>query len=500
MDLTNLNKDRKRRKPAIDVSTMIYGKIPPQARDVEQAVLGAILLERSAMDIAIEILTPDCFYVGAHQLIFKAMQLLAQKSQPIDLLTVVEQLRSSEHLEKIGGPYYVAQLTNSVTSAANLTSHCRIILEKYMKREIIRVGGQMVMDGYEDSIDVFNLLDESETSLMAVTVNNLKKDYRGIDAGLVKVIQKIEHMRHLESPVMGVPSGFRKLDKCTGGWQDTDLIIIAARPSVGKTAFALNLAANAALDPEKRTPVGFFCLEMSESQLIERVLAAKSNIHLERIRKGRFDEPGMKELYEKGVQPLSQAPIFFDDTPGLSLFELRAKARRMKNKHGVGLIIVDYLQLMSVGTEERLTREQQVAKISRELKKLAKEIELPIIALSQMSRDIEGKNREPQLSDLRESGAIEQDADLVMFLYQPSKQDVQKDPELRNKGMIKIAKHRNGQLEDFTMRWEGWVQKWTEIEDLPQQAGNWKPVDLPKNARLFTEPEKKTLDEEDMPF
>src|SRR5215203_7047871 len=419
MDLTNLNRDKKnRRKPSLDLSTMIYGKVPPQAKDLEEAVLGAIMLEKGAFDIVIEILKAECFYVDSHQRVFKAMQSLANKSQPIDILTVVEELRFKEELDLIGGPYYVTKLTNAVVSSANIDAHARIILQKFIQRELIRISGEIIGDAYEDSTDVFHLLDQAESKIYEVTSNHLKNNYESIDSVLVKTIQRIEDLRHKNEDITGVPSGFPSLDRITYGWQNTDLIILAARPAVGKTAFALNLARSAALHPTKSTPVALFSLEMSAGQLVQRILAAESEIHLEKISRGKMEEHEMKQLYAKGIQRLAQAPLFIDDTPALNIFELRAKCRRLKNANNIGMIIIDYLQLMSgTGENRNGNREQEISNISRNLKGLAKELQVPIIALSQLSRAVEqrgskdGGAKIPQLSDLRESGAIEQDAD-----------------------------------------------------------------------------------------
>jgi replicative DNA helicase len=289
MDLTNLNRDRKqRRKSTLDLSTMVYGKVPPQAKELEEAVLGAIMLEKGAFDTVVEILKPECFYVEGHQRIFRAMQALAQKSQPIDILTVVEELRFREDLELVGGPYYVTKLTNSVVSAANIEAHARIILQKFIQRELIRISGEIIGDAYEDSTDVFDLLDDAESKLFEITNNHLRKNFDTIDSVLVKTIQRIEDLRHRNEEVTGVPSGFPSLDRVTYGWQNTDLIILAARPAVGKTAFALNLARNAALHPSKPTPVALFSLEMSAGQLVQRILSAESEIWLEKIARGKM--------------------------------------------------------------------------------------------------------------------------------------------------------------------------------------------------------------------
>jgi replicative DNA helicase len=509
MDLTNLNRDKKnRRKTPLDLSTMIYGKVPPQAKDLEEAVLGAMMLEKGAFDVVIEILKSECFYVDAHQRIFKAMQSLANKSQPIDILTVVEELRTREELDLVGGPYYVTKLTNAVVSSANIEAHSRIVLQKFIQRELIRISGEIISDAYEDSTDVFDLLDQAESKIYEVTSTHLRNSYETIDSVLVKTIQRIEDLRHKNEDITGVPTGFATLDRITYGWQSTDLIILAARPSVGKTAFALNLARNAALHPTKSTPVAFFSLEMSAGQLVQRILSAESEIWLEKISRGKMEEHEMKQLYARGIQRLAQAPIFIDDTPALNIFELRAKCRRLKNASNIGLIIIDYLQLMSgTGDNRNGNREQEISTISRSLKGLAKELQVPIIALSQLSREVEKRkdgNKMPQLSDLRESGAIEQDADMVMFLYRPEYYDITQDEmgdNNRGETHVRIAKHRNGSLETIKLRALLHIQKF--IEDtgggdygsgLPS---NFKPVagnDGNGGARMFIQTGSKMND------
>ena len=521
MDLTNLNKDRKNRRKngAPELGSLMYGKIPPQAKDLEDAVLGAIMLEKSAFDTVVEILKPECFYVEANQRIFRAMQGLQQKSMPIDLLTVVEELKTREELDLVGGPYYITRLTNAVVSSANIEVHARIILQKFIQRELIRISGEIIGDAYEDSTDVFDLLDDAESKLFDITNNHLRRDYESIDTVLVKTVQRIEDLRTRTEDITGVPSGFNILDKVTYGWQPTDLIILAARPSVGKTAFALNLARNAALHPTKPTPVAFFSLEMSSGQLVQRILSAESEIWLEKISRGRLEEHEMKQLYKKGIERLTSAPIHIDDTAALNIFELRAKCRRLKSKHDIGLIIIDYLQLMSgTGDNRNGNREQEISKISRDLKGLAKELKVPIIALSQLSREVEKRGAKdgqkiPQLSDLRESGAIEQDADMVMFLYRPEYYDITSN-ELgeSNKGetLIRIAKHRNGQLETIKLKALLHIQKFVEDDtdnygggNLPA-GGKWKPVQGgSEGAKLYIQKGSKMNDgefDEEAPF
>lgn len=516
MNLTNNSgdKNRRRKSGSLDLGTMMYGKVPPQAKDLEEAVLGAIMVEKSAFDIVSEILKPECFYVESNQRIYRAMQSLQQKNLPIDLLTVVEELKVREELDVVGGPYYVSKLTNSVVSSANIEAHSRIVVQKFIQRELIRISGEIIGDAYEDSTDVFDLLDSAEGKLFKISNEHLKKNFVSIDVALVKTIQRIEDIRTNPGDFTGVPSGFDILDQITWGWQPTDLIVLAARPSVGKTAFALNLARNAALHPVKPTAVGFFSLEMSTSQLVMRILSAESEIWLEKIARGRLEEHEMKQLYKKGIQPLASAPIHIDDTAALNIFELRAKCRRLKSKHNVGLIIIDYLQLMSGTSEDKYSnREQQISRISRDLKGLAKELNIPIIALSQLSREVEkrGANntgqKMPQLSDLRESGAIEQDADMVMFLYRPEYYDITSNEYGESNAgetHVKIAKHRNGQLDTIKLKAMLHIQKFTEMGEVI----NIDPRDVPAdnrstqfpvgdNAKLYIQKGSKMRDDPD---
>jgi len=468
MDFTTLNKDRKtgaRRKVSMDISTMALGKIPPQARELEETVLGAIMLEKRAFDTVIAILKWECFYVDAHQKIFKAFMNLADKEMPIDILTVCEQLKKEEDLELVGGAYFVTKLTNSVVSAANIETHARIILQKFIQRELIRVSGEIITDAYEDATDVFDLMDNAEEKIFDITNNFLKDDTKEMSTALAEAIARIDDLRLKTDDISGVPTGFVTLDKITYGWQPTDLIILAARPSVGKTAFALNLARNAALNPIKPVPVAFFSLEMSASQLVTRILSAESEIMMEKIVRGKLDNKEYELLQKNGIKRLENAKIYIDDNAALNIFEFRAKARRLVQKNNVGLIIIDYLQLMTGSNERNGNREQEISGISRNLKQLAKELKVPIIALSQLSRAVETRketNKTPQLSDLRESGAIEQDADMVMFLYRPEYHNIHSDENGEsNKGHteIKIAKHRNGDLGTVNLKAELWIQR-----------------------------------------
>lgn len=456
-----------RRKSSLDLGTMVYGKVPPQAKDLEEAILGAIMVQAGAIDTVSEWLKPEVFYVEAHQRIFNAMLSLLMKSQPVDILTVAEQLRSTEELEIVGGAYYVTKLTNSVVSAANIEAHSKIIIQKFVQREVIRIGGLMIAEAYEDSADIFDLLENAENNLFAITKALQNNDFKQVDHLLVKAIQEIEKMRHEEEKLSGVTSGFPSIDKKTHGWQNTDLIILAARPAVGKTAFALNLAINAV---KAGTPTALFSLEMSAGQLIRRAMSSESEIPLEKIQRARLDDPDMERLYKKAIQPLAQKKIFIDDTSGISVWELRAKARRLKNKHYIGLIIIDYLQLMSgSGNNKHGNREQEISEISRNLKKIAKDLDIPVIALSQLSRQTENRtNKKPQLSDLRESGAIEQDADAVIFMYRPEYYGIQKDAtgeSTSGETEFNFAKYRNGSPGICKLRAQLWIQKFVEMDD-----------------------------------
>lgn len=480
MDLTNLNKDLKtRKKPAMD---MTFGKVPPQNIDVEKGVLGAIMIEKSAFDLVTEIITAESFYKDAHQRIFHSMVSLAQKNMPIDSLTVAQELISRGDIENVGGIYYITELTKGVVSAANIETHARIIAQHFLKREFIRIGGDMMTQGYDDSVDVFDMQDEVDKAISDIISGNNKKTYTPIATAVAESIQRIENLRMQDSDLTGIDTGFDSLNKLTHGWQDTDLIILAARPSVGKSALAGNFARNAAhmfmnKEPKKskRQHVVMFSLEMSRRQLTDRLLSAESGIWLDKLSNGKLEDHEMASLYRKGVERVCELPLFIDDTEAMNIFELRAKCRRLKNKFNLGLIIIDYLQLMS-GIEKNKVgnREQEISKISRDLKSLAKELKVPIMALSQLSRETEkrkGEQKIPQLSDLRESGAIEQDADMVMFLYRPEYYDITaNEMGESNKGetYIKIAKHRSGSLGSIKLRALLHIQKFIEMDSFEE--------------------------------
>lgn len=482
--------------------TMVYGKIPPQAKDLEEVVLGAIMVDKSGYDAAMEILKPECFYVEANNRIFSAMIRLAVKSQPIDILTVSEELRKTEELEAVGGSYHISTLTNAVVSGANIRAHAHIIMEKYLAREMIRIGGEMVMNAYEDSTDVFELIEQAEINITGILQNNIRKPFKNLSYLMLENFKEIEAMRHRDEHLTGISSGYIDLDMVTCGWQKTDLIILAARPSVGKTALALNLARNAAMHPTHPVPVAIFSLEMKDSQLVNRILSSESGIWLWKLRNARIEEEGMKQLFKKGLVPLGAADIWIDDTQSLNISEFRSKARQLVNKHKVKIIFIDYMQLMSVTGINN--REQQIAHISRELKSAAKELNIPIIALAQLSRAVEqrGGEKEPKLSDLRESGSIEQDADVVTFLWRPTDEEIVQDMSLAGVCHVKIEKHRNGDLAKFIGDFQKEIQKWNYLKvvdktTLKPIGSNWKPV---SNLIDYTSPKETNDPDEKMPF
>jgi replicative DNA helicase len=456
----NIKKDlgaaRTARKP--DLSNVMYGKVPPQAKELEEAVLGAIMLEKDRLSDVLEILpSPDCFYVDAHQRIYAAIKRLPEKGLVVDLLTVTEELRKSDELDLIGGPYFLTKLTMSVVSSAHVIVHARIVMEKYIQRELIKISGDIITTAYEDKTDVFDLMDKAEADLFEISNNFLRKNYSSMQDILVETIEQVTKAREEKDDITGVPSGFDSLDAITGGWQPSDLIILAARPAVGKTAFALNLAMNAAMHPTKPRGVAIFSLEMGNTQIAKRMLSCVTQVRLENISRGKLEDYEFAQM-TKRMEPLVKAPIFIDDQAGLNIFELRAKCRRLKTKNDIGMIIIDYLQLMQ-GSDKAGNREQEISKISRELKMLAKELHVPVLALSQLSRAVEtrggDKGKIPQLSDLRESGAIEQDADMVMFIYRPEYHGITNDESgqaFDGETHINIAKHRNGRLDTVKLK------------------------------------------------
>ncbi|GAA4311081.1 replicative DNA helicase [Mucilaginibacter gynuensis] len=453
------------------------GKLPPQAIDLEEAVLGALMLEKDALSTVIDILQPDVFYKENHKKIFNAIRLLFEKTSPVDILTVTAQLRSQGDLEMVGGAYYITELTNRVASAANIEYHARIIIQKFIQRELIRISTEVISNAYEDTTDVFDLLDKAEKNLFDIAQNNLRRDSRKMDDLMTEALRDIESLKDKKDGLTGVASGFTELDRMTSGWQKSDLVIIAARPAMGKTAFVLTCARNAAVDFAK--PVVVFSLEMSSVQLVNRLISGEAQIEQEKIRKGNLEEWEWQQIHTK-IGRLEQAPLIIDDTPALNIFEFRAKCRRLKSQHDIQLIIIDYLQLMHGKSDGKGgNREQEIGSISRALKSVAKELNVPVIALSQLSRAVEsrpGGAKRPMLSDLRESGSIEQDADMVLFLYRPEYYGLEVDEDnnpTQGVGEVIIAKHRNGETGRVRLKFVGKYVKFTDLEQMDDfSAGN----------------------------
>jgi replicative DNA helicase len=484
-------------------SPNIYGKVPPQALPLEEAVLGAIMLDKDALPVVMDILSAESFYADAHQLIFKAVLRLFEKSQPIDMLTVSESLKKSGDLEAIGGAYYLVELTGRVASSANIEYHARIVSQKHIQRELIKVSTQIIKDAYEDTTDVFNLLDEAEKGLFDITQNNLSRNYESMGSLASKTLKMLEELKNKKDGLTGVPTGFTELDRLTSGWQPSDMVILAARPGMGKTSFVLALAKNAAMDFQK--PVAVFSLEMSNVQLVQRLISMEAEISGSKMRNGKLEEYEWQQL-QSAIEKMSEVPIFIDDTPGINIFELRAKCRRLKMQHDIQMVIIDYLQLMSGGGEnQKGNREQEISAISRALKGMAKELNIPVIALSQLSRAVEtrGGAKRPQLSDLRESGAIEQDADMVSFIYRPEYYQILEDEEgqsLKGVAEIIIAKNRHGATKTVKLRF---VDEFAKFADL----GDPNFDDLPKDTfsapfettNVITRPSRMN-DDEDIPF
>ena len=443
------------------------GKLPPQAIDLEEAVLGAMMTDKKGIDDVIDILHPEAFYDKRHQEIYGAIYALFQNSEPIDLLTVSNQLRKDAKLDIAGGDFYIIGLTQKVASSAHIEFHSRIILQKYIQRRLITISSEIIENAYDETTDVFDLLDDAEGKLFEVTQGNLKKGAEVAESLVQQAINKIQEISNKEG-MSGLATGFTKLDALTSGWQPSDLIIIAARPGMGKTAFVISMAKNMAIDFNE--PVALFSLEMSSVQLITRMISSETGLTSEKLRKGNLEPHEWEQLNVK-VKKLSDAPIFIDDTPALSIFDLRAKARRLVSQHGVRILIIDYLQLMTAGGSAG-NREQEISTISRNLKALAKELNIPVIALSQLSRAVEtrGGSKRPLLSDLRESGAIEQDADIVSFIFRPeyygmTEWDDDDHSPCEGQGEFIVAKHRNGGLDNIRLKFTGHLAKFSDLEE-----------------------------------
>lgn len=451
-----------------------YGHLQPQAPELERAVLGALMIESDAFSRIGELLHPESFYEQRHQKIFAAIRDLSIAERPIDTLTVMEQLRHTGQLEEVGGPAYISQLSGGVSSSAHLEYHSKIIAQKYLARQLITFSSTVEQDAFDETQDVDDVMQRAEADLFQISQRNLKKDYTQIRPVIDQAVMKMQKAAAQTTGLTGLASGFHDLDNMTSGWQSSDLIIIAARPAMGKTAFVLSMAKNIAVN--NREPVAMFSLEMSNVQLVNRLISSTCEIPSSKIKNGNLDRGEWQRL-DDNLEHLSSAPFYVDDTPQLSIFELRTKARRLVKEHGVKLILIDYLQLMSAKESNVNSRQEEVSTISRSLKGLAKELDIPIIALSQLNRSVETRDnsnsseaKRPQLSDLRESGAIEQDADIVCFIHRPEYYKIYQDEhgnDLTGKAQIIIAKHRNGAVGDVTLRF---VPELTRFENLKERS------------------------------
>jgi replicative DNA helicase len=443
----------------------VAGRVPPHSLEAEVAVLGGILLEQAALPRAVEILAPECFYKGAHRLIYQAALALFERGEPVDLITVTEQLRRMDKLEAVGGTVALTGLLGSVATAANMEHHARIVYDKYLARRLISAAKDMIEKGYSDRTGTAELLDEAQASLFAINEGRLREGFVHIKDVVLKNFRQIENLHHNPEAVSGIRTGFDDLDGLLAGLHNSDLIIVAARPSMGKTSFVLSMVQNVSID--HKLPVAFFSLEMSKEQLVLRMLCSEARVDNHRLRRGivqKYEWPNLT----KAASLLTSAPIYIDDSPGLNVLEMRAKARNLKMEKGLRLVIVDYLQLMQApGRSEN--RQQEISTISRSLKALAKELDVPVVALSQLSRAVEsrGGTKRPMLSDLRESGAIEQDADVVLFLYREEVYDRDCPEEQKGIAEVIIGKQRNGPIGDVKLKF---FSEYTRFENLARGA------------------------------
>ena len=479
------------------------GRIPPQATDLEEAVLGAMLIDEKGVNEVIDILSPDVFYKKAHQLIFESIQRLFRESEPIDLLTVSADLKKNKNFEAVGGDFYLINLSQKVSSSAHIEYHSRIIQQKFIQRKLITISNEIIQKSYNESTDVIDLLDEAESKLYDIAQNNIKGTSETAQNLVIQAKNRIEEISKQEG-LSGISTGFDKLDKLTSGWQASDLIIVAARPGMGKTALALSMARNVSV--QKKIPVAFFSLEMSSVQLITRLISSETSLSSDKLRTGKLADHEWQQLNIK-VSDLESAPLYIDDSAALTIFELRAKARRLASSHGIKLIIIDYLQLMNLGSSNKAgNREQEISTISRNLKALAKELNIPVIALSQLSRAVEtrGGTKRPILSDLRESGAIEQDADIVSFLYRPEYYGITEwDDDMKTpsegQGEFIVAKHRNGALDSIKLKFIANLGKFEDIDSFDSPFEFQSKLNSDNKLSDFSEPSNKDNDE-DIPF
>ena len=470
-------KDRISYAQAFDLN----GNTPPQAVALEEGVLGALMLDQTALINAIETLHVDYFYKPEHQAVYRAIRKLFEQSQPVDLLTVVERLRQDGELEAAGGAYAVSKLTENVVSAAHIEYHIRVLSEKFIQREMIRISTETITQAYDETTDVVDLLDRTEQRLMDINDKNFRSDYHPMGDFVTIAMEQIKEAGEKSDGLSGLESGFVDLDRMTAGFQPGTLIILAARPAMGKTACALSMARNMAIDFHK--PVAFFSLEMTGQELAMRLISSEARLPGDKLKRGHL-APYEQEQLKRGAQPLGSAPIYIDDTPQLTIFELRAKARRLKQRYDIQMLFIDYLQLMTSGTADNRNgnREQEISMISRQLKSLSKELGIPVLAMSQLSRAVENRvGNKPQLSDLRESGAIEQDADIVIFIYRPEYYGIQEDDHGSTAGMadLLVAKHRSGGTGEVRLRF---VKEFARFENAPKFGDADAAALMPQNT------------------
>ena len=487
MEETNTPKRKTRgRQTAAAPLVNEYGHLQPQALDLEVAVLGALMVDSDAIGRLGDMLKPESFYDKRHQLIFDAIREMDLHDRPIDILTVTDYLRRKGTLEEVGGPFYVTELTSRVVSSVNVEYHARIIAQKKLARDLITFTSKTQTDAFDETVDVEELMQRAEAELFDISRHNMKRDFTQINPVIKEAYVGIQTASQNTSGLSGLSCGFHALDKITAGWQNTDLIILAARPAMGKTAFALSMIRNMAVD--QRIPVGMFSLEMGNVQLVQRLISNVCQIPGDKIKSGQLEKYEWGQLDNK-ITALENAPLYIDDTPQLSVFELRTKARRMVREHGVKMIFIDYLQLMSANVGKG-SRQEEISTISRALKGLAKELNIPIMALSQLNRNLEGREgvegKRPQLSDLRESGAIEQDADIVLFVNRPEYFHIYKDGDFdwRKKAEIIIAKHRNGAIGDVRLAFRGEFARFMNLDDESLVAAPVPDMPVVKTSRL----------------
>ncbi|RRD02183.1 replicative DNA helicase [Prevotella sp. OH937_COT-195] len=437
----------------------VYGHLQPQALDAERVVLGALMIDKDAFSMISDTLRPETLYEPRNQKIFRAIQSLSMEEKPIDIITVTDQLAKDGVLEEVGGPGYILELSSKVVSSANIVYHSHILAQKYIARQLISFASVIETKAFDESQDIDELMQEAEGSLFEISQKNLKQDYTQIEPVVKQALEQLTKAAENEGGLTGIPTGYDKLDDITSGWQPSDLIIIAGRPAMGKTSFALSLAKNIVMDYQ--IPAAFFSLEMSNVQLVNRLLSNVCEISGKKILNGQIDDEEWKRI-DKNIGKMQVAPLYIDDTPGMSIFELRTKARRLVREKNVKILMIDYLQLMNANGARFGSRQEEVSTISRSLKGLAKELDIPIIALSQLNRSVENREgnegKRPQLSDLRESGAIEQDADMVIFVHRPEYYHINQDDhgrDLRGKAQIIIAKHRKGETKDVLLNFRG---------------------------------------------